>query len=106
MAGFKVEQFANDEAKEPLKPLDRITPLPNLDNASSTDDSSILDTNIGVPHLELAHSIVCMSSLHFFSSSIVALEIGSLSFCGIFDFAPAIAASKNADPLTALVISG
>jgi hypothetical protein len=45
-----------------------------------------------------------MSSLYLFSSlsSIVALEIDSLSFCGILVFASTIPALKNADPLPAL----
>jgi hypothetical protein len=43
-----------------------------------------------------------MSSLYLLSSSVVMLVIGSLNICGILVFAPAIAASKKADPLPAL----
>ena len=75
-ASFRVERFAYaDTEGPPLRPLDRITPPPNFVHASSTDDSSIPDPNVGVPHLELARSIICMSSLYLLSSSIVALVI-------------------------------
>lgn len=48
-------------------PLDLIIPPPNFAIASSTDDNSILDPKVGVPHRELALSIISIRSSSTFT---------------------------------------
>lgn len=72
-------------------PLDLITPPPNFANASSIDDNSILDPKVGVPHRELALSIISIRS----SSALAVAWVGPGCL---------LVASKNADPLPALAL--
>jgi hypothetical protein len=48
-------------------PLGLAMPPPNLAKASCMDDSRVFDPKVGVPHLELARSMISMSPRRFFS---------------------------------------
>ena len=48
-------------------PFGLTMPPPNLAKASCIDDSRVFDPKVGVPHLELARSIISISSRRFLS---------------------------------------
>lgn len=67
------------------------TPPPNFAIASLTDGKSILDPNVGVPHLELARSVAHFSPF----ATILSSSLTTLLWL------TALGTSKNADPLPA-----